>query len=301
MKSSPIVPCLWLDDQAEEAARLYTTTFPDARVTAVSHYPDAIDNPGGKPRGSVLTVELELMGQRFTLLNGGPQFTLNPSISFFVHAASADEASRLFAELAEGGEVLMALDAYPWSERYGWARDRFGVSWQIITGARPAPDAAIVPCLMFQGAVSGRAEEAMNRYVAVFPDSRVDLVERYGEGEGGAGTVKHGRFTLCGQAMVAMDSPIDHAFTFNEALSLQVMCDDQRELDRMWSALCEGGKPGPCGWLHDRFGVSWQVAPARVVDWMTSSDTAARDRAFAAMLMMTKLDIAELEAAFHDE
>lgn len=300
MERSPIVPCVWLDDQAEEAARFYAAAFRDARVVAVTHYPETLDTPGGKPRGSVLTVELELMGQRFTLLNGGAQFTLNPSVSFFVFVDAPDEASRLFAALVEGGDALMPLDRYPWSERYGWARDRYGVTWQVLTGARPAPDAAIVPCLMFHGAQRGRAAEAMSHYVAAFPDSRVDGVERYGDDEPGAGMVKHGRFTLGGSAMVAMDSPIDHAFSFNEALSLQAMCVDQREVDGLWAALTEGGEPGPCGWLRDRFGVSWQVVPARIADWMTSKDAPARDRAFAALLSMTKLDIAALEAAFHD-
>jgi predicted 3-demethylubiquinone-9 3-methyltransferase (glyoxalase superfamily) len=298
MSERPIVPCLWLDDQAEQAASFYGEVFPDARVLAVARYPETIDNPSGKPRGSVVTVDIEVAGQRFTLLNGGPMFVINPSISFFVHVDTADEVDRLVAKLSEGGRALMPLGAYPWSERYAWVMDRFGATWQVIAGRREGTRDTIVPCLMFSGALHGRAEEAMRTYAGIFAGGRIDSVERYTAGEGPEGTVKHGRFTLAGQAMIAMDSHVDHGFGFNEALSFQVMCDDQAELDRYWAALSEGGEEGPCGWLKDRFGVSWQVVPARVVEWMTSDDVAARERAFLAMMKMKKLDVAALEAAF---
>lgn len=107
--SQRIVPCLWFDDQAETAARFYSETFPGGRIVAVSHYPESFDNPAGKPRGSVLTVELEIAGQRFTALNGGPIFVINPSISFFVRVDRPEEAERLF--------------------------DPYGVSWQIVPEA----------------------------------------------------------------------------------------------------------------------------------------------------------------------
>jgi predicted 3-demethylubiquinone-9 3-methyltransferase (glyoxalase superfamily) len=298
MADKPIVPCLWLDDQAEEAARFYTRTFPGSRTTAVSRYPASFDNPGRKPRGSVMTVEVELAGQPFTLLNGGPVFTINPSVSFFVHATAGEEATRLFSALAEGGKVLMPLDAYPWSERYGWAQDRFGVSWQVIAG-RPAPGGAtLVPALMFTGPQAGRAEEAMRAYTAVFPGGRIADLARYGEGEGPVGSVKLGRFLLAGQDLAAMDSHYEHGFTFNEAVSLRVMCADQAEVDRYWGALSEGGTEGPCGWLKDRYGLSWQVVPRSIEEWIASPDEAARDRAFRAMLGMKKLDVAALRAAF---
>jgi predicted 3-demethylubiquinone-9 3-methyltransferase (glyoxalase superfamily) len=298
MSSRTFVPCLWFDDQAEQAAAFYLRTFPDSRITATSRYPESSDNPSGRPRGSVLTVELELAGQGFTLLNGGPFFVANPSISFFVRIDTSAQAERLFALLAEGGEVLMALDAYPWSERYGWVKDRFGVSWQVMAGRRQPGGATIVPCLMFAGSQHGRAEEAMRVYAGIFPGGRIESVERYAADEGPAGTVKHGRVVLGGQEMVAMDSHVDHGVTFNEAISLQVMCQDQAEVDRYWAALSEGGEPGPCGWLKDRFGLSWQIVPNTIAEWMACQDATARDRAFEAMLQMKKLDIAALKRAF---
>jgi len=296
--SSIIVPCVWLNDQAEPAAAFYQRTFAGSQVTAISHYPESADNPGGLPRGSILTVEVAIGDLRLTLLNGGPQFSPNTTISFFVHVGTTAEAERLFAILREGGESLMELGTYPWSQRYGWVRDRFGVSWQVITGERAPGAAMIVPCLMFSGPQSGRAEAAMGQYTRIFPDSRIDAVERYTAGEGPEGGVKHGRFTLGDQEMIAMDSHVSHDMTFNEGLSLQVICKDQNQIDRTWAALGDGGQPGPCGWLKDRFGLSWQLVPKEIGQWMSSNDVQARDRAFAAMMKMTKPDVATLTRAF---
>lgn len=297
MNNSSIVPCLWFDDQAEEAAALYVDTFPRARIGAVARYPTAIETPSHKPPGSVLTVDFEIAGQRFTALNGGPEFVKNPAISFFVHVDTAEEANLLFAKLEEGGKALMPIGPYPWSERYGWVADRFGVSWQVIAGRRPEGSATIVPCLMFSGAVGGKAREAIEKYSRIFPEGRVEGLEHY-EKEGPQGFIRHGRFRLGGQQMIAMDSPIDHGFTFNEGISLQVMCANQSEIDHYWAALSEGGKTGPCGWLHDPFGLSWQIVPARMAEWMTSQDLAARDRVFQVMLQMGKLEVAVLQKAF---
>jgi predicted 3-demethylubiquinone-9 3-methyltransferase (glyoxalase superfamily) len=298
LSGGPIVPCIWLDDQAEQAARFYTDTFPGGRTTATSYYPASGDNPSGKPSGSVLTVEFELAGQRFTALNGGPQFTINPSISFFVHVDTPAEAERLFKKLESGGQVLMALGEYPWSPRYGWVKDHFGVSWQVIAGRRPPGGSVIAPCLMFTGSRHGQAEAALRAYAGILRDAHVEAIERYAAAEGPEGTVKHGRISVAGQTLLAMDSHLEHGFTFNEGLSLQVMCENQAQLDRYWAALSEGGEEGPCGWLKDRFGVSWQVVPTRIAEWMASKDTQARDRAFHAVMGMRKLDIAAIEAAF---
>lgn len=298
MTSHEILPCIWLDDQAEAAAALYRKAFDAGRVTATARYPETADNPSGRPRGSVMSVELELPGRRFTFINGGPMFKPNPSISFFAHVDRPADADRLYGALGEGGHPLMPIGAYPWSERYGWIMDRYGVSWQVMAGRRPQGVAAIVPCLMFSGDQHGKAEAAMRHWTGIFPGSRVADVERYAAGEGPVGTVKHGRFVLAGQDFVAMDSHVEHAFGFDEGVSLQVACEDQAAVDRYWDALAAGGSHGPCGWLKDRFGVSWQVVPADISAWMASRDAAARDRAFAAMLTMGKLDVAALRRAF---
>ncbi|MFO0591570.1 MAG: VOC family protein [Polyangiaceae bacterium] len=301
MTTPPIVPCIWFDDQAEAAAEFYVRVFSVGRITDVSRYPEGSESNTGRPAGSVLTVAFEIFGQRMTGLNGGPMFVLNPSVSFFAEVPDAAEADRLFAALSDGGKALMPIGAYPWSERYGWVQDRFGVSWQVMVPMEKLSSPRVVPCLMFSGKVFARADEAMKTFTGIFPDSRIGTVERYAEGEGAKaaeGTVKHGRFFLGAQPMVAMDSHVEHGFAFNEALSFQVMCADQADVDRYSAALSEGGEVGPCGWLKDRFGVSWQIVPEGMPKWLTGGDAASRKRVFEAMMGMKKLDIQALEEAF---
>ena len=295
-----LIPCLWFDSQAEQAAAFYIDTFGSGRVLCRTRYPQSFDNHASKPRGSVMSVEFEIAGRRFTAVNGGPMFTINPSISFFACVNQPDAAKRLFDTLASGGKVLMPLDDYGYGyDPFGWAEDRFGVSWQVATVAEGQPDIHMAPCLMFTGAQAGNAAQAMDFYISLFPDSKVQRLERYGANEEEpAGSLKHGLFTLAGQTVVAMDSHFDHAFKFNEAVSLQVLCADQRGVDVYWNALLANGIEQMCGWLKDRFGVAWQVVPARCIDWLSSADSAARDRVFEAMLPMQKLDAAALQRAF---
>lgn len=291
-----IVPCLWMDDQAEAAAAFYCHAFPNGRVLATSRYPESLKTPANKAPSSVLTVEFEIAGTRFTALNGGPKFSINPSISFFATFGSADEVDRVFGALADSGTALMPLGSYPWSPRYGWVKDRFGVSWQVML-SEPDAAAAIAPCFMFSDSVHGQARAAMTRYTGLFPAGRIVAAEEYTAQEGPAGTLKHARFTVAGQGFVATDSHIKHNIAFNEGISMQLMCESQAELDRYWDALCDGGAPSQCGWLKDRFGVSWQVVPRQLAAWLTAAHGGVRERVFQAVMGMTKLDIATLEAA----
>jgi predicted 3-demethylubiquinone-9 3-methyltransferase (glyoxalase superfamily) len=295
-----IVPCLWFDDQGEEAAELYTGIFPDSRITGMSRYPASFDNPSGKPRGSVMTVEFELGGQAFTALNGGPVFTPNPTISFFAQATDVAEVERMARALGDGGSYLMDLGEYPWSSRYAWVRDRYGVSWQVIHAEEAWDGPMIAPCLMFAGDVAGRAEEALELYADLFSGGAIEAIERYGAGEGPEGALKHGRVSLGGHRLVTMDSHVDHRVRFNEAISLQVLCRDQQEVDRYWAKLSADGQEGPCGWLEDPFGVWWQVLPTSFVDMLRAGEGsgAGYDRAFKAMLDMKKLDVDALRRAF---
>lgn len=298
MTSPRIVTCLWFDKNAAEAADFYVRTFPGGRVTTTAHYSETQDNPGGVPRGSVLTVAFEIGGRAFTAVNGGPHFKPNPSVSFFVLLESAAEVDRVAAALLDGGQALMPVGAWPWSERYGWIRDRFGYTWQLMLPRDHAAGATVFPCLMFSDAQHGNAEPAMRHYAEIFPNSEITTLERYTETEPAPGTVKHARVSLAGQILACMDSHAPHGFAFNEAISFQVMCEDQTEVDRYWSALSAGGAESRCGWLKDRFGVSWQVVPVAMTQWMAGGDAAARDRTFQAMMPMKKLDIATLKRAF---
>jgi predicted 3-demethylubiquinone-9 3-methyltransferase (glyoxalase superfamily) len=299
MAAQRIVPCLWFDDEAEAAASRYADAFPNARVDAVAHFPRSGPNPANMPPGSVLTVDVTLAGFRVTLVNGGPIFRPNPSLSFHVRLPDAAAVDALYAVLADGGMDLMPLGEYPWSPRYAWLQDRYGVSWQVM--ARPdVATPSIVPALMFAGPHHGRAREAMAAYSTVFPGSSVRHVEDFVEGEGGeVGTVKHAELELLGEPIVVLDGGAFHAFGFDEGASLQVLCADQAEVDRMATALAaDGGEEGPCGWVRDRFGLWWQVVPEAVTGWLTSGDEAGRDRVFQALMPMKRIDVATLERAY---
>jgi predicted 3-demethylubiquinone-9 3-methyltransferase (glyoxalase superfamily) len=150
----------------------------------------------------------------------------------------------------------------------------------------------ITPCLWFDT----EGEEAARFYTSVFPNSRIVDVARYGEaGPREAGTVMAVKFELDGEEFVALNGGPE--FTFDEAISFQIDCADQEEVDRYWTTLSEGGEEGPCGWLKDRFGLSWQVVPARLIELLSDPDEAKAQRAMAAMLEMRKIDIAAIEEA----
>jgi predicted 3-demethylubiquinone-9 3-methyltransferase (glyoxalase superfamily) len=150
----------------------------------------------------------------------------------------------------------------------------------------------ITPFLWFDT----QAEEAARFYASVFRNSKVGTISHYGEaGPGTPGSVMTVSFELDGQEFTALNGGPE--FRFTEAISFQVDCDTQEEVDRYWSALSEGGEEGPCGWLKDRFGLSWQIVPTALQRLITDPDREKAQRAMAAMLNMGKLDIAELEGA----
>ena len=150
----------------------------------------------------------------------------------------------------------------------------------------------ITPCLWFDT----EGEEAAQFYTSVFPNSRIVEVTRYGSaGPRAEGTVMTVSFELDGQGFVALNGGPD--FTFNEAISLQVDCDSQDEVDSYWNALSEGGEEGPCGWLKDKYGVSWQIVPRVLTELISDSDQEKAQRVMAAMLTMRKIEIGELEKA----
>ena len=151
---------------------------------------------------------------------------------------------------------------------------------------------AITPCLWFDT----EGEEAANFYTSVVKNSRILDITRYGEaGPRDAGTVMTVTFELDGQKYVALNGGPD--FTFSEAISFQIECHSQEEVDEYWSRLSEGGEEGPCGWLKDRFGLSWQIVPTRLTELIQDTDPETSQRVMAAMLQMRKIDIETLEQA----
>jgi predicted 3-demethylubiquinone-9 3-methyltransferase (glyoxalase superfamily) len=294
---------IWFDNQAEEAAKFYTTTFPNSQTGRITRYGKEGIEIHGQKEGTLMTIDFAVDGQKFTALNGGPHFKINPAISFFVTYEKESQVDAIWKNLTQGGAVLMPLDKYPWSEKYGWLQDRYGVSWQIAMGARgDVGGQSVVPSLMFVKERYGHAEKAMNLYTSVFKNSKIEGVLRYGADQlpEKEGTVQHAQFTLGNQTFMVMDSAMDHQFTFNEAISLIVNCDTQEEIDYYWGKLSEGGDPKAqmCGWLKDKFGVSWQIVPAVLENMLQDRDKAKMERVTRAYLKMKKFDIKELKKAF---
>jgi predicted 3-demethylubiquinone-9 3-methyltransferase (glyoxalase superfamily) len=298
-----IIPTLWYDDDAVEAARTYVSLVPGSRLGNTVDYGGVGQEIHGRPAGSVMLQDFELAGTRVTALNGGPHFRFTPAISLFVTLPDRAAVDRLWSGLADGGEVLMPIDAYPWSERYGWLNDRWGLSWQIALGDPAQSGRAVAPLLSFAGPRAGGAEAAIRDWTALFPDSAIAGLARYGAdgipaAEGGAQGLAHGQFSLMGETFMAMDAFGPHAFDFNEAVSLLVRCPDQAEIDRLWAALSAVPEAEACGWLKDRHGVSWQVAAESADRMIADTDRVRADRVMQALLGMKKVDVAALEAAY---
>jgi len=278
-----ISPFLWFNGQAEEAANFYTSIFKNSKVQSVSP----------------MSASFALAGLEFIALNGGPQFKFTPAISFFVKCKTKREIEELWRKLSVGGTALMELAQYPFSEKFGWVQDQFGLSWQLnLTGRAQST----TPFLMFVGKQHGKAEEAMNFYVSLFKDSKVISIERYGAGEEELeGTAKHATFSLNGCDLMAADGGREHPFTFTDAISLFVRCKTQPEVDYFWESLSLDGAKSRCGWLKDKFGVSWQIVPSILGDMLNDEDDEKSDRVMKAMLQMDKLDIKTLKQAYHGQ
>lgn len=273
-----LYPCLWFDGKAKEAATFYTSVFEDSNIIS--------ENP--------VVVMFELEGIQFMGLNGGPMFQINPSISFFVYGKSEEEIDKKWKRLSEGGSVMMDLNKYPWNDKYGWCQDMYGVNWQLML--HDSVGQKIVPSFMFTQEQSGRVEEAIHFYTSIFDNSKIGLISRYEKGEGDVeGHIKHARFRLNGQEFVAMESSGPHQFVFNEGISIVVPCDDQEEIDYYWNKLTEGGKESQCGWLKDKFGVSWQIVPSMLGKLM--NNPAKSKNVMDVVMRSKKFNISELEEA----
>jgi len=279
--NNSIYPCLTLKGKVAEAADFYINAFGDGKILQTSPF----------------VIQIQLGGQKFMLLNDGPSSKPNASISFMVIIETEEEVEKYWNSLTEEGEVLMALDTYDWSPKYGWVQDKYGVSWQLYLGDNKAGLQKISPTLMFTGDKAGRAAEAVRFYTSIFPQSFITGIMNYSEGEGDKTEfVKHAQFTVNDYVLMAMDSSGEHGFTFNDAISIVVECDTQAEIDAYWNQLTSnGGYEVACGWLTDKYGISWQIIPKVLGRLMT--DPERGQNVMAALMKMKKLIIADLESA----
>ena len=278
-----ITPAIWCDGTADEAAQFYADVFRDTSI--------AEQAPG-------LAATVSIHGFRLSLINGGNQYAPNPSISCILNfdplLFGGEEQARtyldeLYKRLSTGG-VLMELGEYPFSPRYAWVRDRFGMTWQLmLTDPDGDPRPFIIPSFMFGGTNHAHAEEATDAWITLFDNSRRGALYRYEEGGPlDAGTVMFTDFTLRGTWMAATDSGTFHDFTFTPGVSIIVSCRDQEEIDRYWAGLSAVPEAERCGWCVDHWGVSWQVVPHNIAELM--ADAATRDK----ILHMGKIDLAKL-------
>ena len=303
MKNKLISNGLWFDNNAEEAARFYTSVFPDSEIGDIVKYGKEGFEIHKRPEGSVMVIEFSLSDEKFVAINGGPIFTFNPSISYFVVCETMEETDRIWNKLSEGGKALMPYQKYDWSEKYGWVSDKFGLSWQVSYGKISDVGQKITPSFLFVGEQAGRAQEALDFYTSVFKNSAIQGVSRQpAGGQEPEGNVAHAQFTLEGQTFMIMESVLkEHKFQFNEAISIIINCKTQKEIDYYWNALiADGGMESNCGWLKDKFGVSWQVDSVELSRMLKDPDKEKVGRVTNAFLQMKKFDVEKLREAFEN-
>lgn len=298
-----ITPHLWFDKEAKEAAELYASIFPESKI-------ENITTLHNTPSGDCDVVSFNLSGYSFIAINAGPLFKPNPSISFIINFdPSRDKEARanidvFWEKLSQEGKVMMPLQQYPFSERYGWVQDRYGISWQLIL-SNPAGEERpfITPSFMFVGNVYGKAEEAINFYQSVFKNSRPGMIARYGKNSeiDKENAIMYSDFVLENQWFAAMESGWNHGFSFNEAISLIVNCDSQEEIDYYWNQLSAVPESEQCGWLKDKYGVSWQIVPKDLSQMLSQGTPAQIDKLTQAFLKMKKFNVNKLREVFSEK
>lgn len=293
-----IIPNVWCQTTAAAAGAFYASVFPDSSWHVTARYPET-----GLPdfqrdfAGKELVVDVTIRGYLIRLINAGNEFAPTPALSFLVRIDPADdggdEASArstidaMWTALSDGGEIRMPLQAYPHSPYYGWVADRFGVNWQLmLSGTAGAERPPVVPQFLFTGE-RPQAKTAIDFYTGLFAGSEVGTFMPFPDAATADGPVMFADFTLAGQWFAAMDGGAVHDFTFSPGISLEVDCPDQQEIDRLWAALSAVPEAEACGWLVDRFGVSWQIVPAMLGELL------ARPGGYQRMLGMKKLVIAD--------
>ena len=295
-----IVPHLWFNTEAKEAADFYADVFPDSKVISSCVF--------SGPEGDSEALIFEVMGYRFMSISAGPYFTKNPTISFLIPYSpeETDLINQIWERLLDGGKALMDLGEYPFNKHYGWVEDKYDVSWQFYLmeeeQEEPYSD-RVVPTLMFVNDVAGKAEDAMKFYVDIFKESKDKGVYHYPEGmePNLPEHVMHGEFKLEGQSFTMQDSAEAHDFNFNEGISLLVNCDTQEEIDYYWDKLTYVPESEQCGWLKDKFGLSWQISPKVMDDVMGNGTKEEIERVTEAFMKMKKFDLAEIERAYKGE
>lgn len=302
MSNQKIVPHLWFDKDAKEAAEFYTSLFPNSKMINVSTLYDT-------PSGDCNIVTFEILGKKFMSISAGPYFQFNPSISFMVSFDSRDQnahelMTEIWDKLSDEGIALMPFDKYPFSEKYGWIQDKYGLSWQLmLVDSEEYNRPPIVPSLLFVNDNCGKAEEAMEFYFSIFKNSKLGNISRYPKGmePDKEGTIMYADFMLEKDWFVAMDSAHAHQFNFNEAISFMVYCDTQEEIDYYWDKLSAHPEAEQCGWLKDKYNISWQIVPSIMDELMEKGTPEQINRVNKEILQMKKLIIEDIKKVYEDK
>ena len=269
----PIFPCLWFNQEAAEAVAFYVALFPNASVQQ--------QNP--------IVTTFSIHGTKFMALNGGPTYQMSPAVSYFVYCGSQPEIERIYTELVKDGSILMPLGKYDWSPQYAWVQDRFGVNWQLDVEPINAPQ-KIVPALLFANEKKESVREAREMYMKLFQPAMHLMEWPYPPTANlSEGSLLFTQFKLNGTIMNAMSSTHPHEFDFTHGNSFVVSCETQAEIDEYWEKLGAGGHYSNCGWLVDRYGLSWQIVPTILPTLM--NDPEKGPRVMKAFLQMQKFDI----------
>jgi predicted 3-demethylubiquinone-9 3-methyltransferase (glyoxalase superfamily) len=238
-----------------------------------------------------MVIKLCIGEMNVMLLDGGPKYSPNASISLFIGLTDENEIEQTYHTLIEGGEALMPLGTYPWSQKYGWLKDKYGFTWQIMKMENSPTDMMVWPSILFANQNYGHAEAFFEKYTKLFKQSSILQIERYGSYQPEyEGKIMYSQFILSDTMMSAMDGPGDHQHDLTEGVSLVIECDTQAEIDQNWDGLLVGGGvESRCGWLKDQFGISWQVIPKILYDLMNNPVMAPN--VGQALSKMVKLDI----------
>lgn len=276
MKIKQLYPCIWFDNNAKIAADFYCSIFREGCIL----------------QETSITVSFKIAGTQFLGINGGQRYAPNPAISYFVYCGGESEIERLYMELSKDGKIMMPLGKYDWTEKYAWVEDRFGVSWQLDVDPINSAQ-GIVPCLFFGNEKYMMVKPAIEQYTQIFDDSRVLMEMGYPSGtEMPADALLFAQFKLDGFIFNAVSSPQKHEFDFSPGNSFVIVCYTQAQIEYYWEKLGEEGRFDECGWLTDRYGVSWQIIPAILPSLMTDSRIA--EHVMNTLLQMQRLDILPL-------
>ncbi|MEM3113502.1 MAG: VOC family protein [Candidatus Pacearchaeota archaeon] len=294
-----ISPNLWFKRNAKEAVDFYLSIFPKGKLISTSYYPTTgLLDFQKEFAGKELAIYFELLGYTFTAINAGDEFSPTPANSFIisfdisVHKNAQEMLIQIWNKLMAGGKALMPLQKYFFSDLYGWVEDKYGYSWQLIlTNSKGESRPSIILSLLFTGN-KPQAEKALHFYQTVFKNAKIIQLLHYDAASVPEmkDMVMYSEFMIENQLFAAQDGGTTHKFGFSEAVSYNIACKDQAEIDYYWNTLTkDGGEESVCGWCKDKFGVSWQVNPENIEELML------RPGAWDNLLKMKKIDIAKLK------